>query len=172
VSHSPNGQGGAALLIALILMAVLTVVAAATLRFSLFGLRVAVNEELRSEAFQNAQSLIDAVLAVPQNLMITALIDETNCVAGTTGCTYSTLVLKDGSGTRVTSTNLADSGSSILLRRVGPEVSTPPRNTGYSAVKFQASYLRVESAYDGTAGGWGQAGLNEGVTVVVPMYGG
>lgn len=165
-------QRGAALLMALVLMALLTVVAASTLRFSSSGLRVAVNEELRSDAFQNAQSLVDAVLAVPGNLMITAALEETNCVAGVSGCDYNTLVLRDASGATVTSSQLADSGSSIQVRRIGPETTMPPRNTGYSAVRFRASYLKVESGYDGTAGGWGRAGLNEGITVIVPTHGG
>lgn len=165
-------ERGAALLMALVLMALLTVVAASTLRVSSTGLRVAVNEELRSDAFQNAQSLVDAVLAVPANLTITLAVDETNCVAGMTGCDRTTLVLRDGQGAAVTSAQLADSGSAVRVRRVDPETSTPPRNTGYSAVRFQASYLQVESGYDGTAGGWGRSGLNEGVTVIVPVLGG
>lgn len=167
----PN-QRGAALLTALVLMALLTVVAASTLRFSSSGLRMAVNEELRSDAFQNAQSLVDAALAVPGNLMVTLGVGETNCVAGVSGCDDSTLVLRDGSGVEVTASQLAASGSAIQVRRINPDVSTPPRNTGYSAVRFQASFLQVESAYDGTAGGWGQASVNEGVTVIVPVYGG
>lgn len=167
-----RAEQGAALLMALVLMALLTVVAASTLRFSASGLRVAVNEELRSDAFQNAQSLVDAVLAVPGNLMITSAVDQTNCVAGISGCDANLLVLRDGGGAVVTAGQLANSGSAVRVRRISPEVSTPPRNTGYSAVRFQASYLQVEGRYDGTAAGWGQAGLNEGVTVIVPIHGG
>lgn len=165
-------QTGATLLIALILMALVTIGAAATLRFSASGLRVAVNEELRSDAFQRAQSLVDGVLAVPQNLMVTLAIGETNCVASVSGCDENSLVLRDYAGGAVTATQLSSWDSEVLLRRVAPETSTPPRATGYSAVRFQAAYLQVESRYDGTADGWGQAALNEGVTVIVPMPGG
>ena len=168
---SRHTQGGATLLIALVLMALLTVGAAATLRFTTSGLRVAVNEELRSDAFQRAQSLVDGVLAVPGNLNLEAAIDETNCVAGIAGCTYSTLVLRDYAGANVTATQLASWDSRVLLRRIGPETSTPPRSTGYSAVRFESAFLQVESGYDGTADGWGRAALNEGIAVIVPQYG-
>lgn len=167
-----RGQGGATLMIALVLMALLTVGAAATLKFSTSGLRVAVNEELRSDAFQRAQSLVDGVLAEPANLMLVADVDETNCVTGVAGCTLSTLVLRDYAGQPVTSTQLASWDSRVKLRRIGPETSTPPRATGYSAVRFEAAFLQVESGYDGTADGWGQASLSEGVTIIVPMLGG
>lgn len=161
-------QGGAVLLIALILMAVLTVVGTSTLRFSALGLRVAVNEEVRSDSLQRAQSLVDDVLASSQNLNITTHVGDTNCVAGVSGCTTNSLVLKSGSATAIFQ---PDATGSVQVRRIGPEVSTPPRNTGYSAVRFQAAFLEVESSYDGTAAGWGRAGTNEGVTVIVPQYG-
>jgi len=166
-----RAQGGATLLIALVLVALLTIGAAATLRFSTSGLRVAVNEELRSDAFQRAQSLVDGVLAVATNLAVTAAVGETNCVDGISGCNYNTLVLHDYAGANVTAAQLASWDSRVLLRRIGPETSTPPRSTGYSAVRFQASFLQVESGYDGTSDGWGQAALNEGVAVIVPQYG-
>lgn len=167
-----RAQGGATLLIALVLIALLTVGAAATLRFSASGLRVAVNEELRSDAFQRAQSLVDGVLAVPQNLVVTLALGETNCVEGVAGCDRNDLVLHDFAGGEVTASQLGSWDSRVRLRRIGPETSTPPRATGYSAVRFQAAYLQVESGYDGTADGWGQAATNEGVTVIVPMPGG
>lgn len=163
-------QGGATLLIALVLMALLTIGAAATLRFSTSGLRVAVNEELRADALQNAQSLVDAVLAVPANIALTAAVDETNCVAGVEGCSHNTLVLSDAHALRIF--ERSDSSGSVLVRRLGPDASTPPRGAGYSAVRFQASFLQVESSYDGTAGGWGSAAVTEGVAVIIPQYGG
>lgn len=166
-------QRGAALLVALIVMAVLSVLAASVVRFSIAGLRVAVNEELRTDAFQRAQSLVDMTLSVPQNLMIDGLVGETNCVAGVSGCTRNTLQLFYAiGGAAVTAAQLDSNGDAIRLTRIGPEVSTPPRGTGYSAIRFQAGYLEVESGYDGVDAGWGRAALNEGVTVIVPQYGG
>jgi hypothetical protein len=162
-------ERGATLLIALVLMALLTIGAAATLRFSTSGLRVAVNEELRSDALQSAQSLIDAILVVPTNLMLTYGIGETNCVAGVSGCDHQTLVFDTAKA--VTIFDRPDSTGSIIVRRLSPEASTPPRGAGYSAVRFQASFLQVESSYDGTLGGWGRAATNEGVAVVIPYYG-
>jgi Tfp pilus assembly protein PilX len=159
-------ERGAVLLIALILMALLTVVATSTLRLSTFGLRMAVGEELRSDSLQRAQSLVDDVMASPANLMITNHVGDTNCVTGVSGCTANTLVLKAGSTSTIFQ---AQSSGSVQVRRIGPEYSTPPRLTGYSAVKFEASYLQVESSYDGTAAGWGKASTTEGVAVIVPQ---
>ncbi len=172
MSRNSRAEGGAALLVALIVMAVLSVLAASVVRFSIAGLRVAVNEELRTDAFQRAQSLVDMALSVPQNLMIDGQLGETNCVAGVSGCTRNTLQLYYAiGGAAVSSSDLDSNGDSIRLTRIGPEVSTPPRGTGYSAIRFQASYLEVESGYDGVDAAWGRAALNEGVTVIVPQYG-
>jgi len=173
MSRDLRAEEGAALLVALIVMAVLSVLAASVVRFSIAGLRIAVNEELRTDAFQRAQSLVDMALSVPQNLMIDTAVGETNCVAGVSGCTRSTLQLYYAiGGAAVTSAQLESNGDSIRLTRIGPEVSAPPRGTGYSAIRFQASYLEVESGYDGVDAGWGRAAMNEGVTVIVPQYGG
>lgn len=169
----PLAQRGAALLVALIVMALLSVLAASVVRFSIAGLRVAVNEELRTDAFQRAQSLVDMALAVPANLMVTGQVGDTNCVDGVAGCTRNTLLLYYAEGgAAVTDDELASNGDSIRVRRIGPEASTPPRGTGYSAIRFQAGFLELESGYDGVDAGWGRAALNEGVTVIVPQYGG
>lgn len=165
-------ERGAALLVALVVMAVLSVLAASVVRFSIAGLRVAVNEELRADAFQRAQSLVDMALAVPQNLMIDGVVGDTNCVNGVPGCTRNTLTLYYATGgSAVTASELASNGDSIRVTRIGPETSTPPRGTGYSAIRFQAGYLEVESGYDGVDASWGQAALTEGVTAIVPQYG-
>jgi hypothetical protein len=172
-------QRGATLLIALILVGLLTVAAAATLRFTTSGLRVAVNEELRSDALQNAQSLVDAVLTSPANLALSYGVGDANCITGITDCNgdgnagagdHNTLVVDSADAGRIF--ERADSSGSIRMRRLGPDVSTPPRGVGYSAVRFQSSFLQVESDYDGTPGGWGRAGVTEGIAVIVPQYGG
>lgn len=168
-----RGQRGAALLMALIVMAVVSVLAASVVRFSIAGLRVAINEELRADASQRAQSLVDMALAVPANLMVTGQVGDTNCVDGVSGCTQNTLRLYYAAGgSAVTDDELASNGDTIRVRRIGPEASTPPRGTGYSAIRFQAGYLELEGGYDGVDAGWGRATLTEGVTVIVPQYGG
>ena len=171
-------EGGATLLIALVLMALVTIGAAATLRFSVAGLRVAVNEELRSDAIQQAQSLIDTVLSAPANLTLALPIDGANCVSGVTDCngdgtqdSYDQNTLSVATASTDSIFSREHSTGSILVRRLNPDASTPPRATGYSAVRFQASFLQVEASYDGTAGGWGQSTLTEGVAVIVPHYG-
>lgn len=164
---------GAALLVALIVMVVLSVLAASVVRLSIAGLRAAVNEELRTDAFQRAQSLIDMTLSVPGNLLIEGQVGEVNCIAGDSGCARHTLkVHYTLGGTAATLDQMESYGDSVRVTRIGPESSAPPRGTGYSAVRFQAAYLEVESGYDGVDAGWGQAELNEGVTVIVPQYGG
>ena len=171
-------QGGATLLIALVLITLLTVGAAATLRFTTSGLRVAVNEELRADALQNAQSLVDAVLSAPANLTLTYGPGHANCITGISDCNgdgtgdgdHNTLVVDSGDADTIFARE--DSSGSIRMRRLGPEASTPPRGVGYSAVRFQSSFLQVESSYDGTAGGWGRAAVTEGIAVIIPQYGG
>jgi Tfp pilus assembly protein PilX len=159
---SSRHQGGVALFVSLVLLVLLTALALSGFRLSVGALRNAVGEELRVDAFQNAQSLIDMTLAVPANTAVTGAVDRANCLPGVTDA--------DCSGNTIsTPVGMGSAGISVKVRRLAPEFSPPPRGTGYSALKFAAAQMQVESRYDATTYGWGRDQLQEGVAVIVPV---
>lgn len=163
-------QDGAALLIGLIVLMLITLLAVSGVRLSTGGLRSAVNEELRVDAFHRAQSLIDGTLSIPANTAVVGAVDERNCLPSMSGCARNTAALPSMPVEGYAP--LVQSGTQVAVRRLGPEQTPPPRNSGYSAVKFNAAHMQVESKYDETGSGWGRAALDEGVAVIVPMPGG
>jgi len=157
-----SAQSGAALFIALIMLVLMTALTMSAMRFSMVGLRSAVNEELRVDAFQNAQSLIDMTLAVPGNTAVDGAVGMANCLPGITDADCWSNTIATGASVDTTTT-------SIKVRRLAPDFGPPPRGTGFSAVKFQGAQMQVESRYDGTVAGWGRDQLQEGVAVIVPQ---
>jgi hypothetical protein len=156
-------QSGAALFVALVMLVLMTALAMSATRFSMLGLRSAVNEELRVDAFQNAQSLIDLTLAVPDNTAVVGAVGSANCLPAMTDsdCTRNSIA---------TPGSTLDPGTvAIKVRRLAPELAPPPRGTGFSAVKFAGAQMQVESRYDGTPSGWGRDQLREGVAIILPV---
>jgi hypothetical protein len=162
----PASQRGATLFVALVLLLLVSILAASSVRSSMAGLRSAVAEQLRAEALQKAQSLVDAVLGAPANTAVTAAAGDLNCLPNVPGCTRNSLQLVDAPE------DPEAAGISVKVRRIEPRpgvlLAAPPRGTGYSAVKFQAAHFQVESRYDETSAGHGRAELSEGAVVIVP----
>lgn len=163
-------QSGAALLIALVVLMLITALAVTGVHMSLGGLRGAVNEELRVDAFHRAQSLVDGTLSLPANTAVSGAVDEMNCLPTMAGCTRNELGLPDMAADAYGP--LVAAGISVAVLRLAPEQAPPPRIAGYSAVKFQSAAMEVQSRYDETESGWGQAAVTEGVSVIVPVPGG
>lgn len=156
-------QRGVALMISLVMLVVITLVALTAIRFSTVGLRTAVNEELRVDAFEQAQSLVDAIMGVDENFDTTLALDQTNCVAGTSGCARTTLVVPEPYLSKLTSGEMR-----TVVRRIAPESGPMPRGVGESsAVILQGSYFQVESDYNPLTSTFdstrGRAQLIEGV---------
>lgn len=168
MSARGQAQRGAALLVGLALLLVVTILATSSVRFSMNSLRGAVNEELRVDAFHRAQSLIDATLTRTGNTAVIGKAGDTNCLPAMSGCNRNTLTLPEATDEMLA--ELSASEVAVTVRRLGPEFLPPPRTSGYSAVKFRSAHLQVESRYDQTADGYGRAELAEGVAVVVPFH--
>lgn len=153
-------------MLGLLLLMLVSVIATAGVRLSAASVRSAVNEQLRSDAFQRAQNLVDGVLAQPANTTLRSLPGQRNCLTGDAAveCNRHALQLEPAPQAEDVS------GGSIRVRvaRLDPELTLPPRGTGYSVTRFQAGQLEVEAQYDQVAMGWGRAAVREGVAVIVP----
>lgn len=171
---SARGQRGVALAVSLLILLVLTVITVTAMRSSIFELQMARNEQARVEAFERAQSIIDAVVAVVGNMPVTA--------------GYGYCLATD----KISSIVSPDNGSNIdckdesiefepaldedavmedavaVVERISPEFVTPPRQVGSSTAVFEGAQFSVTARYDGTESKQGRAELVQGVLVLVP----
>ena len=163
----PSSQRGVALVISLILLVVITMIALTTIRFSTQELNFASNDTLKVEAFESAQSLVDATIATPANTPVVgqcAPVPYTVCLPGQTCNGQSTLALADG----WLDSEIAAGNVTIQVQRVCPNLGPPPRGFGTSVVLFSAANFSVQAMYNMSSQGQGRTGINEGVIVLVP----
>lgn len=155
--HLPQSQRGVALAVALILLVVLTLLALSGVRLSTMELRMALNDELRVGAYQQAQSLVDVSIRQFSNTPV--LTPDTVICA------------RDCSNVRVTlpagyASDLSNDYINVTIRGIPPLQAEPPVGTGFSIAVFDASFLQVTGEYDKNTLGLGKATINEGIAVV------
>jgi hypothetical protein len=160
-----RAQRGVALAIVLILLVVLTVLAASGTKLSALELRIAHSDEQRVQAFERAQSLVDAAVRDAANtpvLLPGRVLCARDCGADTRIALPEALYgAPDAPGTE-----LGDRRVQVRVRRVVPWAAGPPVGTDFSMTAFDAAALRVEGIYDRSALGMGSAQINEGIAVV------
>ena len=156
-------QRGSVLLPALIFLLILTLGATTTMRTSTLELRMAGNEQQRVETFELTQSIVDEVVGNPDNIRVSGDLGYVNCTPGISGCTANDVTI---------STNLLpttkSSNATVIVERLAPALSAPPRGINTSADAFRAARFEVDTTYDGTSDNEGKVGLVQGVLVLVP----
>jgi hypothetical protein len=162
----PSRQRGVALAVALILLVVLTLLALSGIRLSTMELRMAMNDELRVAAFEQAQSMVDTTVRRFTNTPILAP-GVTRCVKTVTDkCTNAgSLFLSDDVKAKfgVNDNTLA---VNVWIERIPPQNAEPPVNSGFSLSSFDAAYMQVTGLWDQNAIGRGAATVREGVAIV------
>lgn len=159
----PFRQRGVALAVALILLVVLTLLALSGIRLSTMELRMALNDELRVAAFEQAQSLVDGTVRTFSNTPILAP-GLTRCAKTITDkCTTATLQLPGPLDAQVDDTSV---DVNVLIERIPPQNAEPPINSGFSLSSFDAAYMQVSGLWDKNAAGLGSAIVREGIAIV------
>ena len=158
-----RGQSGVALAVALILLVVLTLLALSGVRLSTMELRMSLNDEVRVESFEEAQSLVDISIRPFNNTPVLAA-GAMICARVVSGCDPARSVTIPSGSTLYD--DVQAGFANVIVRSIPPLNADPPVGTGYSLDKFDAAYLRVEGSYDKTAQALGQAQVNEGVAIV------
>jgi len=144
-------QNGAALLVALSFLVVITMISVAAMRSSTTELRLASNNEARIAALQVAQSALDGTLSDPDNFIVTGVSgtekSTTNSdfsISGVDEFSHASVVLTEGS------------------------TKNPPRGLGLSADKFQGTEFYMTATYENLDAKRGQAEVEQGVVLIVP----
>lgn len=146
---SNNKQQGAALLVALAFLVVVTLISLTSMRSSTTELRLASNNEERISAEQVAQSAVDSAISNPTNLVVSGV-----------------------EGKKITSITLSSSDvpefANASIEVTEGQTANPPRGLGVSADKFQGTIFHVDGSYDNIDGGRGQAFIGQGVVLLSP----
>ncbi|WP_133716309.1 PilX N-terminal domain-containing pilus assembly protein [Methylocaldum gracile] len=171
-------QKGAALVVSLLILLVVTVVGLAGMRTSTQELRMASNAEDKQTAFQQAQAAIDFLVNNPNLLPVTGSVGFTLCTtnetrADGTACNTNTVVLPDPFCDDATTSsgctaNQWSGTSRLRLTRQNPGTGLPPRLLATSSAMFASAYYLGESRYDATDVGRGADGLGAGLMRIIP----
>jgi hypothetical protein len=158
-------QRGGVLLVALVFLVVLGLFGLTSMQSSRLQLRMANNEEVRINAHQAAQALVDAVAGTPDMTPVIGAAGYTLCTPGQPDCDNESLFMPDG--------DLADEvddghlwGTAVMT---APTNSPPPRGLGFSADKFTSTAFQVETTYDRADDGLGRADVTAGLIILTPI---
>lgn len=143
-----NTQNGAALLVALSFLVVITLISLTAMRSTTTELRLANNNEERVAAEQMAQSAIDSIVSTPTNFIVSGVEGTTKTPA-------------------LDANDIAEFASASVTLTEGT-TTNPPRGLGVSADKFQGTLFRVDGSYNNLAGGRGQSFIGQGVVLLIP----
>jgi len=158
-------QRGGVLITAAIFLIVLGLMGLAAMQTSRLELRMSGNEELRLNAHQVAQSLIDAVVATPAMTPVIGGAGYTLCTPGGADCDRESLFMPAAEMQQEVSANHL-SGRAVMT---APTNSPPPRGLGYSADKFAATAFEVSSTYDRADEGLGRSDVTQGLIILTPV---
>jgi type IV pilus assembly protein PilX len=149
-NHSVKSkQNGAALLVALSFLVVITLISLTAMRSTTTELRLASNNEERVAAEQLAQSAVDAVMSNPDNFIVT----------GVEGTEDTSIALN--------SNQVSEFANASITVTEGT-TANPPRGLGVSADKFQGTMFHIDGEYNNLDGGRGQAFIGQGIVLLVP----
>lgn len=163
-------QTGAALFTALMFLIVLTLISLAAMRSSTLEMRMASNDEARLTAFQRTQAVIDATIAVTDNVQVIGDVGRRVCTGTAAADT------PDGEDCDVYGIDLADDTYDtdvndgiikVAVTRLSPAESPAPRALGTSAAVYSVATFKIDALYDGTEDGLGRGRIVEGVMVLI-----
>lgn len=157
-------QTGGVLLISLTFLIIIGLLGLSSLQTARLELRMAGNEEVRTNAFQIAQALIDVVVANPAMTPVSGGVGFTVCTPGQPNCDLEIINMP---GVEIAPEVAAGHlfGAAVLI---APGGTAPPRGLGFSADKFAASRFEMTSVYDRANEGLGRSSITLGLLIVTP----
>lgn len=171
VHSNAHRQRGVALAVALIILVITTIIALSANRFTVLEVRQSSSFETVREAQEGAQSVVDAVAALSETLVVSGTVGDIVCtptpgIPGT--CTTSNLALANN----LYATEIAAGKVWGKSERVAPLFRNLPRirGSGSSAVEFKGATFNVQGSYDRTTDRMSRARVEQGY--IVPFQAG
>jgi len=146
-------QQGFALVVALIVLMGVTVLSLAAVKSSKLSLRMAGAEEGKVNAFQTAQSALDAIISNPGNLPTVGKLNQSNGVT-LTGSAFTT----------------TGSDSITASAKRTADCLAPPRsgNNASSLTAFSAFAYEADVEVDKVSSGLGRSDMTQGYIILGP----
>lgn len=157
-----TSQRGGVLLVSLVFLIVIGLLGLSSLSTSRLELRMANNEEVRTNALQMALALADAVVATPAMTPVFGNTGYTLCTPGQPACDNASLFMPDP---QLAPDVAAGYLSGTVVLRTPPS-SPPPRGLGFSADKFSAAGFQLTSTYDRADEGLGNVTVSQGLLIL------
>lgn len=153
LQEMPRSQGGAALLVAMLILLAVSVLATSGLSSAVIGVQIAQGTQASQESFQLALGAIDYVLADLDNLPMTGALDTPVAVDLTDNPTLT-----------------ADAGDSIAATatRVHDCIPPPRSRFAHSADQYSGFAHEVEASVDRNASRRGRIGMTQGHVLIGP----
>lgn len=162
-------QQGTVIVIALIFLLLTGLISISAVKTSIFETKMASNEQLKEEAFQTVQGVINAVSADINNFVIAGDVGYLICPAGRSGCDANSINLASHTST-ITGSNV-----SYDVTRLAPLFAPIPfratEDNASSAKSYSAALFEINAEYDGSQDRLGQAAIAQGVAIKVANAG-
>ncbi len=139
-------QQGAALVVSMLFLLIMTILGISAMNTNILEEKMVSNTRFQNIAFQAADSCLSQIADDPDNF------------------TFSTVSEDAGSGSL--GAGAANNSSSYTSTRRFFMFSTPPRNSGYSSVKFKTAHN--EYTCIGTASSNSRVTINQGIYQITP----
>ena len=156
----PRRQHGVALIVALIILAGVTLISMAGVGQSAMELRMARNLDTAGNAFQTAESVVDVILQNADTTLPTSgpLLVPTDVTATLPGTTTANTVFYSSGGETITA---------VAVRML--DCAPPPRaRTGSSITAFSAFAYEIIADVNRNETGNGRAGISQGYVTLGP----
>lgn len=168
-SSLPHRQQGVVLVVALVLLVAITLLSLAGISTTTLELQMATNQQERVNAFQQAETGIDAVSADLNNFAVSGLVGQEHC---TTGFHDNRYYDATGEVTCITpdltvpaAYDLTDSRAAV--GRLPPRLQAAPRFIETSVEKLKVATFKIDSRFDSRDTGGGRAEHHQGLIVSV-----
>lgn len=162
-------QNGVVLLVALVLLVVVTVLGLSGMSTTTLEYLMSSNQQARVNAFQQAESGIDAVSSDLTNFPVAGVLGATRCTAGFDNSRYTNASSEVTCGSYDVSvpTSFDLTYSRADITRIPPLLSPAPRYFETSAERMKVATFEVDSRYDARKIKGGRAQHDQGIIVTV-----
>lgn len=152
---------GTALITSLVLLMALTMVSLSAVQSTSVQLQISGNDEATVEAYQYAQSVVDAVIEQPSNFVVGTGAGFTLCAVAESGCDQVSIPL--------TST-MFSSVTGLQAKVEHLKTSAAPRMgaNASSATAFDGAYFTIAGRYNETANNRGLSNVVQGFVMLIP----
>jgi len=160
-----RNQSGAALVIALIMIVVITLIALASSYTSIFEMAMSGNKRGTTDAFYAADAGVSSIIAYPTLSFNTT--QYSPIMPANTASVYNNFSF---TGLNIPNpANIPSGNVTLTWYNNCPNYSGPPRGGGYSAVNVGYAYFQVQCIGNDSAGSGAQSTVQEEVIEIIPI---